>query len=281
MKKILVPCDFSKPAREAFQFARTWAMKQEAEILVLYVIDLPVSYESTFGLQPFYVDAALLKELRETATKKFAKLQEEYPGKSPVTLHVLSGPVALTTAEFIREQGIDLVVMGTHGSDGLEEYFIGSNAEKIVRRSTVPVIALRRAVALDSIRNLVVPTTLDLNQTEFMNRVKDLQKMLNAKLHMLLVNTPTHFKREPDTQALLEEFALHYRLENFTLNARSDLFESEGILAFAKEVKADMLAMGTHSRRGLAHLLMGSVTEDVVNHIDCPIWTYTLKHRKP
>ncbi|CAN5183741.1 hypothetical protein BH23BAC2_BH23BAC2_01360 [soil metagenome] len=46
---------------------------------------------------------------------------------------------------------------------------------------------------------------------------------------------------------------------------------------FTVEIKADMIAMDTHSRKGLAHLFSGSVTEEVVNHMDCPIWTYSIE----
>jgi hypothetical protein len=76
---------------------------------------------------------------------------------------------------------------------------------------------------------------------------------------------------------MMEEFARHYALSNYTLNTRNDFSEQDGIINFAHEIKADMITMGTHGRRGLAHLFMGSVTEDVVNHVDCPIWTYVIK----
>jgi nucleotide-binding universal stress UspA family protein len=56
--------------------------------------------------------------------------------------------------------------------------------------------------------------------------------------------------------------------------------ESDGIIEYAKEVKANMIAMGTHARKGLNHLLMVSVTEEVVNHVQLPIWTYTIRRKK-
>jgi hypothetical protein len=75
----------------------------------------------------------------------------------------------------------------------------------------------------------------------------------------------------------MEEFAKHFKLSNYTINLRNDAYETDGIISFASEVKADMIAMATHGRRGLLHLLTGSVAEDVVNHVDCLIWTCSLK----
>jgi hypothetical protein len=61
---------------------------------------------------------------------------------------------------------------------------------------------------------------------------------------------------------------------------RNDAYETDGIISFAHEVNADLIAMATHGRRGLLHLLTGSVAEDVVNHVDCLMWTWSLKGEK-
>jgi hypothetical protein len=68
-----------------------------------------------------------------------------------------------------------------------------------------------------------------------------------------------------------------YMFSNCTTNIYNDLFEESGIVNFAHEVNADILVMGTHGRKGLSHIFAGSVTEDVVNHIDIPIWTLIVK----
>ena len=119
--------------------------------------------------------------------------------------------------------------------------------------------------------------SIQLNQLDFVNRVKELQAFFGATLHILLVNTPYNFKRTKDDKELLEEYAKHYKLENYTLNVYDDYYAEDGIINFTHNIKADMIAMGTHARKGLAHLFIGSVAEEVVNHVDCPIWTYSLK----
>jgi nucleotide-binding universal stress UspA family protein len=65
--------------------------------------------------------------------------------------------------------------------------------------------------------------------------------------------------------------------KNYTLNTYSDISEVEGIINFAKSVSADLVAMRTHGRTGLAHIATDSIAEDVLNHIKCPIWTYKIK----
>lgn len=100
-----------------------------------------------------------------------------------------------------------------------------------------------------------------------------LQEFFGAKLHILFLNTPFNFIRDNE----LKDYASRHNFTNFTLNLRQDRYEPDGIISFVQEIKADMLAMATHGRKGLSHFITGSITEDVVNHIECPVWTYALK----
>lgn len=274
MKKILVPCDFSACAVEAYKFAREIALRTKGEIHVLKAIELPVMLVAGFDVQPYAYDPNLLRDLEGDARKKFASLLERFGGP-PVTFHVKYEPAAPAIRHFVKENGIDLVVMGTKGSSGLNEYLIGSTTEKVVRAVPVPVIAVRKSIDLTTIRKIIFPTTLHMDQHTLIEKVRDLQKFFGASLEILWINTPMNFRPDVESKALLEDFARNYKLENYHLHVRNDTIEEDAIAHFTKEIKGDMIAMATHGRRGLAHALMGSVTEDVVNHIQCPIWTLT------
>ncbi len=274
MKKILVPCDFSEPAVEAFKFAIDLASNNGGSVLVLKVIDLPVVYETSFGMPAYAFNSTLLEELEEDAGKSYARMLKKFGrGYSKVSFTVIHGPTSAIIRDTIADQKPDLVVMGTHGATGLKEFFVGSNTEKIVRFSKVPVFAIRKAPSVSSIKNIVMPTSLHLDQADFIKRVKALQSFFNATLHILFLNTPFNFVRDNE----LKNYVKHYKLTHCTLNIRNDRYEPDGIISFVTETKADMLAMATHGRKGLSHFLAGSITEDVVNHVQCPVWTYALK----
>jgi nucleotide-binding universal stress UspA family protein len=66
-------------------------------------------------------------------------------------------------------------------------------------------------------------------------------------------------------------------LTDYTVNVFEAKNMEVGVIDFTHKINADMVAMGTHARKGLSHFFKGSVTEDVVNHVDCPIWTYAIK----
>ncbi len=274
MKSLLVPCDFSPESRQAYAFALQVAARTGGRVFVVKAVDLPVMYESALGAAPYYFDPTLIRELKEDARVQFDKLKADHPTTVPVEFSVQEGPVTPTLRQAIADHQIDQVIMGTTGASGMEEYLIGSNTEKIVRFSPVPVFAIRKNVPLESIRNIVFPTTLEA-QPELVRRIQELQAFFSATLHLLLINTPHNLLRTVDEDERMKAFATKHGFTNYTLQTRNEFREPQGIQAFAREIKADLIAMGTHGRRGLAHFFAGSIAEKVVNHVDCPIWTFS------
>jgi len=277
MKKIIVPCDFSGQAINAYRLALDIAEQSNGEVHLVNIIELPVMHDTV--LMPVLTfEEALLKELQQKAEKQFEKLKTKYASEVKVISRVLFGATSHMVLDYIEDKKIDLVVMGTHGASGVREYLIGSNAERIVRRSPVPVLAVKKYVKSSSIRNIIFPNTLDTEtQEDLVMKVKALQNFFKAKIHIVWINTPTNFTRDSITRKRLADFAKRFMIKDYTIHVYNDPFEETGIINFTHELKGDMIAMGTHGRKGLTHILSGSVAEDVVNHVDCPIWTYAIK----
>jgi nucleotide-binding universal stress UspA family protein len=274
MKRILVPCDFSDPAVQAFKFAAQIASQSKGQITLLNVVEIPVMHDTVL-MPVLSFEEAFLKDAKEKAEKNFLKMKERWAKEVKVDYQVVYGATANTIREVAEEIKADVIVMGTHGASGLKEWVIGSNAEKIVRTSSIPVIAIKKQVKGD-IKNIVFPITPSLDDENLFQRVKALQYFLKATLHLLFVNTPGVFLRDNVSKPQMEALAKRLLLKDYRIHVYNDLSEEEGIRNFTTEVKADMVALGTHGRRGLNHLLTGSIAEDIVNHLDCPIWTYKM-----
>lgn len=275
MKKILVPCDFSDAAVQAFKFAVEIANQSNGEILLLNVIELPVMHD-TLLMPTLNFEEAFIKDMKANAVKNFYKMKDKWAKEgSKVSTHIEYGPTAHAIRQFTADKKVDLVVMGTKGVTGVEEFFVGSNTEKIVRWSSVPVIAVKKSVKASSIKNIVFPNTLEdtKEQDELTLKVKALQAFFKAKLHIVYINTPANFKIDADTNKKLNVFAKRFMLKDYTLNVYNATDQEMGVTDFVHEIGADMVAMATHGRKGLSHFMSGSVAEDIVNHIACPIWT--------
>lgn len=280
MKKILVPCDFSATAKEAFKFAVNIAEKNNSEIHVLYVVDSSSIAAPTAELSPVAAfNGVFMQKLEEQLNEKFFDMKREYAlTNSTVAFKIDIGTLIQTIELYIQDKKIDLVVMGTHGASGLKEFFVGSNTEKIVRYSKVPVVAVPLGSQFDSIQDMVFPVVPSQHAASFIHEVKSVQNFFQAKLHLLWINTPHIFKSDSEAAEDLQEFAEQHHFHDYKLNVRSDHSEQEGILHFAREIKAGLIFMPTHSRKGLIHWFTGSITENVVNHVQCPVWTYSIKN---
>jgi nucleotide-binding universal stress UspA family protein len=201
---------------------------------------------------------------------------EAYSGlRLRTVVHV--GHTFHTISNEISERNADLIVMGSKGSSGVEEVLIGSNTEKVVRHSKAPVITVKRPVEVNSVKNIVFATDLTGDHPHVVKELVKLQNMLGATVHLVKVNTPSGFQSDRDIRRLMNEFVEKSGIRDYTLNIYNDTVEEDGIIYFADDIGADMIALGTHGRTGLMHLLSGSVAEDVVNHAKRPVWTCKMK----
>lgn len=273
MKKILVPSDFSATAQEAFKFAATLAARAEGEIHVLHIIDLTFLHGSPSLSYSYTFNVDFLKTMEAESEAKFRAWREEYaPLTLPVKFKHTLGSLVSGIETYVRENKIDLVIMGTHGAGTGR---IGSNTGKVIRHMPVPVIAVRKQPERP-VKKIVVPVSSDEPDKKFIDQLTGLQQFFNASLEFLWVNTPHTFKNDYDSKFALQEFVQRGNFTNASIHVYSDHTVEAGIYRFARSMDADMIAIGTHAWKGLVHFFTGSIAEDIVNHADFPVWTYAL-----
>jgi nucleotide-binding universal stress UspA family protein len=285
MKKILVPTDFSKPAQIATEVALDIAKKAKSELILLHVIDEAVSgsfnIEGEVNHGQNFENSLFTLKLIERSKKLMAKTVDEIKGKGVKVKPVLRiGTPYHGMHAIITENKVDLVVMGTSGKNKLDEMIIGSNTEKVVRLSHCPVLTVHKKPASSNFKDIVYASGMGKDEEVFSRIVKSAQVLYNATVHLVRINTPGNFQRDAVVRKYMEDFAKKLKLTNYTINVFNDVSEEEGIIYFADSINADMIAMATHGRTGFAHVLAGSISEDVVSHSKRPVLTFVTKHRK-
>jgi nucleotide-binding universal stress UspA family protein len=103
--------------------------------------------------------------------------------------------------------------------------------------------------------------------------------LYNSTIHLVRINTPGDFQRDFIVREYMEKFAKKLGLKNYTINIFNDVTEEEGIIYFAETIDADLIAMATHGRTGFAHVMAGSIAEDVVGHAKRPVLTFVVKRK--
>jgi len=127
------------------------------------------------------------------------------------------------------------------------------------------------------VREIVLASDFKREAGQAMQRFKTFQELFGARLHLVYINTPGAFESSGNLYRKLEDAARRYGLQNYSINIYNDTVEEDGILHFAQDIRADLIMMATHGRTGLAHLLSGSIAEDLVNHTTIPVLTFQLK----
>jgi len=260
------------PATEAFKFAATLARQSRGEVILLYVVELPVLRHGPVPVNA--MEKVFLRGIKERVEKDFVKMVQKWAKKIKVSLLVEHGTVNQTIVRIAKRKKIDLVVMGTHGASGVRELLIGSNTQKVIRHSPVPVISLKKGIK-GAVKNIVLATDLSALPRPVTKELIALQKFFRAKLRVVYINTPFNFKAEGALQADLKDFMKQSGFSNCDASVYNDYDTVAGIRNFVKHIKADIVAMPTHTRKGLANFIFGSVAEDVTNHVECPIWTHS------
>jgi len=277
MKNILVPCDFSAPALEAFKFAVTVARQSSGKIHVLYVIDVPLLRDNPIMSHGNVLNLEFMRDIEQKAKDQFDAVRKlNSPSTLEVTFKVDINPFILSIDNCIREERIDFVIMGTHSTT---RSLWGSNSARVVRYSPVPVITIRENPN-KQIENIVIPIGPIEYHKSLEIELQKLQRFFGSKVHFLWLNTPLFFKTDAESKKEMQHYAQASKFENYTLNVRSEHNIESGIFRFAKEKKADMIAMGTHAWKGLVRKLTLNTTEDIVNHASLPIWTFDMNEKK-
>ncbi|WP_272023979.1 universal stress protein [Olleya namhaensis] len=278
MKKIIVPVDFSDHSNYALESAAILAKKYDAEILALHMLEISetILTKDEADLQS---EAVFFLKLAEKRFNEF--LEQDYLKGVNVTPIVKHFKVFSEVNDVAKEHGADLIVMGSHGSSGLKEIFIGSNTEKVVRHAEIPVIVVKTKPTTLSFDNVVFASDFsESTVTPYINATK-LFKKLGSNLHLIYINTPgDNFNSTSETEKIVANFLQKAdgNLDKLSeVKYVSDYTVEKGVLNYANVSGADAIAVATHGRTGFTHFLSGSISEDIANHASLPVITFRIK----
>ncbi|MEZ4858167.1 MAG: universal stress protein [Flavobacteriaceae bacterium] len=275
MKKILVPIDFSNHSEYALEVAATLAKKYKAELVALHMMGLSEAVvnkeDSNDMMQAMFYMKLAEKRFEEFLDKDYLK---------GISLHttVQNYKHFNEINEVAKEFHCDLIVMGSHGSSGLKEVFVGSNTEKVVRTSDIPVLVIKEKLKNFSLERVVFASNFEEEAVPVFLKAQKMFDALGAKMKLVYVNTPGDGFRST--------IEMHNRMLKFLLMAKADkVYEvndvvtynaysvEEGVYAYSNEIHANAIVMPTHGRKGLSHFFSGSISEDLVNHSLLPVIT--------
>ena len=277
MKKIIVPIDFSEHSSYALEAAAAIAKKYNSEILALHMLEISNAVLTNNDNEQ-QAEAVFFLKLAENKFDEF--LDKPYLEDINITPIVKHFKVFSEVNDVAKEHDADLIIMGSHGSSGLKEMLIGSNTEKVVRHSDIPVLVIKHNPILMDFETVVFACDFSDDAIRpYINATK-MFKTLGSKIHLLYVNLPnTNFRSSSEMEKRVADFLLKAdgNIDNIkNVKYVSDYTVEKGILNYSNIAGADLIAIATHGRTGLAHFFEGSISEDIANHSTLPVMTFKI-----
>lgn len=272
MKNIIVPVDFSIHSENALKAAASIAKKNNAIIIAVHMLglsDAVLTKSSSSDMEGmFYV---------QLTKKRFEEfLDKDYLTGIDVIQTVKNYTVFTELDDVAKEHHADLIVMGSHGNSGISELFVGSNTEKVVRTSDTPVLVIKQDAPFVP-QKAVVACDFKTESIEAFVKILKLLASLNIHASLVYINASgSEFLSTSEIDHRLALFSEHLADSDFNVEAitiYADYTVESGIFNYAAKINADLIALTTHGRRGVAHFFAGSIGEDVVNHSALPVLT--------
>ncbi len=268
MKKILVAIDFSECSINALEHAITIANKADAALEMMFVVK-PDSSKDLFteGAQTL---SAMVKD-------KFEELVEKYHkklGPNKLTYLIKQGKVYQEIVKEADKKEVFLVIAGTHGSSGFEEFWMGSNANRIVSSLRKPVITIRGGVSIKrDLERIVLPLDSTPETRQKVPFTAYMAQIFNAEVHILKVYTSKVPAMTRKVDSYSDQVVKHLEEENIRYIVESVQADNltDATIEYALKINANLISIMTEQETSTKNLLLGPYAQQMVNHSPIPV----------
>lgn len=267
-KKIIVGIDFSNCSVNALEHAISIANRAKAGVTMVWVNHLDYSKE-IFSVEP----KQLIKEVEHRLKILVLKYSNELVGQT-IEYKIRKGKVYKEICDIGAELNAFLIIVGTHGSSGFEEFWIGSNANRIVSTSSIPTITIRGGIDVGrDLKRIVMPFDSTKVTRQKMPITALLANYYNSEVHLLGLYTSS-----------LDD--IRFRIKNYISQAEDYLKENnikykttfldvhnltEATLQYAESIDANLISIMTEQETSTANIWLGPYAAQMVNHSAIPV----------
>ncbi len=268
MKEILVCIDFSKSSINALKYAVLVANKLECDILMVWV-NKPDQSDSILD----YESPKLKMEMKD----KFEELIEQYKNtliNGKITYKLRKGKVYQEIVNQAKYDDAYMIIAGTHGVSGFEEYWIGSNAYRIVTYAPCPVITVRQNFNIkDSIYKIVLPIDSTLETRQKVPFTAQVAKAFDAEIHLLALYSSSMKTIKNKVDSYAKQSAKFLIDEG--VNCKIECIEASNItnatIDYATKIDADLISIMTEQETSASNIWLGTYAQQMVNHSPVPV----------
>lgn len=269
MKTILAAIDFSDCSINALEHAVSIAKASESNLLMIWV--------NNPNTTKTILSSDLSDDLLEEVERQFTRLILRYSPQLPLTKMdylIREGKVYKEVVTQAEESDAWLIVAGTHGSSGFEEFWIGSNAFRIVSAATCPVLTIRAGSSAEKhVNKIVLPIDSTPETRQKVPFTCDLAALFNAEIHILALYTTTilevrSFVKRYATQA--NEYFTKNKVSSRIVEIETDNL-STSTIEYAENIDASLISIMTEQEKKATNIWLGPYAQQMVHHSSIPV----------
>jgi nucleotide-binding universal stress UspA family protein len=268
MQPIVVAIDFSNTSIHCIEYAISIANKVKSDIILVWVDKLTAQ-------ESLYPDTS--NQNRNEAKKRFEDLVKQYGKKMgkglKIDFKLRKGKVYHEVDSLAKNVCAQMIIAGAHGISGFEEFWIGSNAFKMVTYASVPVITVRNDFRITkTIKSILVPIDNSAETLQKVPVVARLAQFFKSEVHVVA----THSSHLKSIQRISEKYARQaiQHLENNQVSFVQDSIVSnditKAVISYANQIDADLISVMTEQETPM-NILMGPHTQQLINQSPIPV----------
>lgn len=284
MKKILIPIDFSEISENAVRLAIDITSHISPEIFLVNFTEHPPgeSFTATGEINKKYAEETTIFTI--SLIQKYQKLLAEWAAKyngpnRTVEYQVYDARLKEGITSFVKENNIDLIVMGTSGEQAAEEFFSGNHTERVIEVAQCPVISVKENYTKGDFSKIVLGLSTEKdgsdNFLQAATYLKNFADTINASIEIVNIVDPGKSDKAEHERKLID-FATRFGLEQKSVTIVENDDKEAGLINFARERGAGFLAVFTHAEDGFFRIFRSSLSEDLSMSSDIPVLTINL-----
>ena len=269
MANIIAAIDFSDCSINALEHAVSIASRGALDVHMIWVNNPSVTKAT------IYSDSS--SELIDEIRKQFEKLVEKYSPQledSTLDFVIREGKIYREIIDEAKEMESLCIVMGTHGKSGFEQFWIGSNANKLISVSPCPVITLRTGVAAkDEMRVILLPVDSTLDTRQKVPFTAYLAQLFESEIYVLSIYASKYKSIQRRVDVYTDQVCNY--LEEEGIKFHRDVLVCDnlttGTIEYAKRVRANLISIMTEQETSPFNLLVGPYAQQMVNNSPYPV----------
>lgn len=280
IKSILIPTDFSELSESALKVGIAIAKRQGAKITLLHAIS-PDSYwpSPSDDTMP---DFQLLSDFKLSIEEKLKRLADKFETETGVKFSskLMEGSPAEMICKFAFTEDVSLIVMGTHGTSGLREFFIGSEAYRVVKNASCPVLTIPGNWPNTDFKKVLFPIRLVPEALEKYVFAKPIIEKNNSELILLGLTEEDKPGDLKDIALLIDQFKLKLYMNNIiykTALCPCENFPAK-VMEIADECNSDLIILTANFDYDFRTFFVGPYVQQIVNHSMRPVLSIKTKY---